>query len=108
MIGATLFPFRLKSRLPAAVRTFAPSLLLGGSLLTWALMAGAATSSVVTVQVLSAPGARIIAGPDLTIDKRHTAQFTVGQPGLYQLIVRNIGTGSTAGSITVNDTLPSG
>ena len=46
--------------------------------------------------------------PDVTIDKRHTAAFTVGQSASYTIVVRNIGTGSTVGAVTVRDTLPLG
>ncbi len=50
-----------------------------------------------------------IAGtPDLTIDKRHTTRFVVGQPGVYTLVVRNIGNDVSAGPITVRDSLPAG
>ena len=45
--------------------------------------------------------------PDVTLDKRHTAAFTVGQNGVYTLVVRNIRTAST-GAVTVLDTLPAG
>ncbi len=48
------------------------------------------------------------ASPDLTIDKRHTVGFDVGANGTYTLVVRNIGTGATSGTITVRDTLPAG
>jgi choice-of-anchor C domain-containing protein len=51
-----------------------------------------------------------IAGlPDLTINKTHSGNFTQGQVGAtYALTVTNIGTGSTVGTVTVADTLPSG
>ena len=29
--------------------------------------------------------------PDVTIDKRHTSAFTVGQSAVYTIVVRNIG-----------------
>ncbi len=47
-------------------------------------------------------------GPDLTIDKRHTQNFTVGQNGTYTIVVANVGTAATTGAITVRDTLPAG
>src|SRR3989442_1496027 len=46
--------------------------------------------------------------PDVTIDKRDTTPFTVGQTGLYTIVVRNLGTAATTGVVTVRDTLPSG
>ncbi len=46
--------------------------------------------------------------PDLTIDKRHTANFSVGANGTYTLVVRNVGSAATSGTITVRDTLPAG
>ncbi len=46
--------------------------------------------------------------PDLTLDKRHTANFVHGQTGTWTLVVRNLGTGATAATTTVVDTLPSG
>lgn len=46
--------------------------------------------------------------PDLALEKRHTTGFRVGQPGTYTLVVRNIGTGPTSGTVSVLDTLPAG
>jgi uncharacterized repeat protein (TIGR01451 family) len=47
--------------------------------------------------------------PDLTITKSHTGSFTQGQTGAsYTLTARNVGAASTAGIVTVTDTLPSG
>ena len=48
------------------------------------------------------------AGPDLALDKRHTGSFTVGRNGVYDFVVRNVGSGMTSGAITVTDTLPAG
>lgn len=46
---------------------------------------------------------------DLTISKTHTGNFTQGQNGAtYTITVTNSGTGSTAGVVTVTDTLPAG
>ena len=46
-------------------------------------------------------------GPDLTIAKTHTGNFTPGQSGAtYTISVANIGTASTSGAVTVTDTLP--
>jgi len=46
---------------------------------------------------------------DLTIDKRHSGNFTQGQTGAqYTIEVRNSGTGTTSGAVTVVDTLPAG
>lgn len=46
---------------------------------------------------------------DLAIEKSDGGvTFTVGQNGTYTLKVKNIGTGTTTGPITVTDTLPAG
>ena len=45
---------------------------------------------------------------DLTIAKSHTGDFTRGSTGTYTMTVNNIGAGSTSGTITVVDTLPTG
>ncbi|MCS6902830.1 MAG: hypothetical protein NZO41_00925 [Candidatus Bipolaricaulota bacterium] len=46
--------------------------------------------------------------PDLTVNKTHTGDFIVGTNGTYTITVTNIGSGSTAGTVTVTDTLPTG
>src|SRR5439155_755094 len=46
--------------------------------------------------------------PDLTLDKRHTGAFAVGQTGDYTLVVHNAGTVATLGATTVTDVLPAG
>ena len=49
------------------------------------------------------------AGPDLTITKTHTGNFTQGQTGAtYTITVSNDGGAATTGAVTVTDTLPSG
>ncbi len=45
---------------------------------------------------------------DLTIDKRHGVPFVVGSNGTYTIVVTNVGTLPSVGTITVLDTLPSG
>ena len=45
---------------------------------------------------------------DLALAKSHTGVFTVGQPGVYTLVVSNVGSAATTGAITVADTLPAG
>jgi len=46
--------------------------------------------------------------PDLTISKTHAGDFTQGQIGAtYTLTVTNAGLATTAGTVTVTDTLPS-
>jgi uncharacterized repeat protein (TIGR01451 family) len=59
------------------------------------------TGTAVTPVVV--PGA-----PNLALAKSHSGNFAVGQPGTYTLAVTNTGTGSTTGTITVTDTLPTG
>ncbi|QIL69905.1 DUF11 domain-containing protein [Diaphorobacter sp. HDW4B] len=47
--------------------------------------------------------------PVLVIDKQATpSAFAVGGRGLYTITVKNTGTGSTSGVITVTDTMPAG
>jgi uncharacterized repeat protein (TIGR01451 family) len=47
--------------------------------------------------------------PDLTITKTHSGNFTQGQTGAsYSLTVKNVGTASTNGMVTVQDSLPAG
>ena len=47
--------------------------------------------------------------PDLTLSKSHTGNFTQGDTGdTYTIIVTNIGTAASSGTVTVTDTLPAG
>src|SRR5262249_39597727 len=49
------------------------------------------------------------AAPDLSISKTHAGSLTPGQTAAYAIVVSNgPGTASTAGSVTVSDTLPTG
>ncbi|MBP8136751.1 MAG: DUF11 domain-containing protein, partial [Candidatus Eisenbacteria bacterium] len=50
----------------------------------------------------------VLGAPNLTIDKRHTAPFTAPGAGTYTMVLTNIGTLPTSGTITVRDTLPTG
>jgi uncharacterized repeat protein (TIGR01451 family) len=50
----------------------------------------------------------INAGPNLTIAKSHTGNFTQGQTGTYTLTVTNTGASPTNGTVVVTDNLPSG
>jgi len=45
---------------------------------------------------------------DLSLSKTHTGIFTAGTQGVYNLTVTNKESTATSGTITVNDTLPSG
>ena len=45
----------------------------------------------------------VTGGPDVTLDKRHTVDFTAGQPGTWHFVVRNVGSTATTGAITVRD-----
>ncbi len=47
-------------------------------------------------------------GADLSLTKTHTGNFIPGNNGNYTLTVRNGGPGTTAGTITLTDTLPAG
>jgi uncharacterized repeat protein (TIGR01451 family) len=52
---------------------------------------------------------RVIAdGPDLTLTKRNSGDFTVGVNGRYIFRISNIGAGPTTGMISVVDTMPLG
>ncbi len=50
----------------------------------------------------------VLGAPNLTIDKRHTAAFVAPGAGTYTMVLTNIGTLPTSGTITVRDTLPAG
>ncbi len=47
-------------------------------------------------------------GPDLSVSKTHSGNFTVGANGVYTLTVANIGSAASSGTVTVTDTLPTG
>jgi uncharacterized repeat protein (TIGR01451 family) len=50
-----------------------------------------------------------VTGPDLQASKTHTGTFLRGQTGaLFVIGIANVGTGDTAGVVTVTDTLPTG
>src|SRR5215510_7776600 len=58
---------------------------------------------------LGAAAGSASAQPNLVIVKLHTNPFTQGQVGAsYLIAVHNFGTGPTAGTVTVTDTLPAG
>jgi uncharacterized repeat protein (TIGR01451 family) len=46
--------------------------------------------------------------PKMTVTKTHTGRFTVGATGVFNLLVKNLGTGPTTGTTTVVDSLPNG
>ncbi|MEO5618881.1 MAG: hypothetical protein ABIS67_14025, partial [Candidatus Eisenbacteria bacterium] len=50
----------------------------------------------------------VISAPDLTVNKTHNGNFTVGSNGTYTITVTNVGSAATSGAITVTDTLPAG
>ena len=47
-----------------------------------------------------------ISAPDLTLALAHTGELLAGQPITFTITVSNVGSGATAGMITVTDTLP--
>ncbi len=62
-----------------------------------------------TVNNTSSNGTAISGMPDLTITKTHSGNFTQSQTGAtYTIIVTNSGTGTTNGTVTVTDTVPTG
>ncbi|MGZ5483432.1 MAG: beta strand repeat-containing protein [Pyrinomonadaceae bacterium] len=47
--------------------------------------------------------------PDLTVNKSHSGNFTLGQTGAtYSIVVTNSGSATTSGTVTMTDTLPTG
>jgi uncharacterized repeat protein (TIGR01451 family) len=46
--------------------------------------------------------------PTLAVTKSHTGNFIVGQIGIYQIAVSNVGKVATVGTVNVSDFLPSG
>ena len=53
--------------------------------------------------------ANVNADPDLTITKKHTGNFLIGQTGAtYTITASNVGGGASSGTVTVIDTLPAG
>jgi uncharacterized repeat protein (TIGR01451 family) len=50
----------------------------------------------------------VTATPNLALVKRAVGTFTVGQPGTFQLVVRNTSLSPTTGTTTLIDTLPTG
>ncbi len=55
--------------------------------------------------LFSQPGEALQAVPDLIITKTHTADFVILEPSEYFINVKNIGTGTVSGTITVTDIL---
>ena len=100
-------------------------LAVGGSVTYTATCAvsAAATGTLVNTATIFAPGTAveaniadnsatdsdaIVPGPDLTIAKSHTGNFTQGQTGTYTLTVSNTGGSPTSGPVTVTDNVPIG
>ena len=50
----------------------------------------------------------VTAAPDLTVNKSHTGNFTVGAPATYTIAVSNAGSAATTGTVTVTDVQPAG
>lgn len=50
----------------------------------------------------------VVGTPDLALTKTHTGHFVMGSDADYRLVVRNVGTASTVGYISVTDTLAVG
>jgi uncharacterized repeat protein (TIGR01451 family) len=69
---------------------------------------GRLTSASVTSQAPAPPPPPPPLIPDLTISKTHFGNFVQRQTGAYSIVVTNAGAASTAGMVTVSDTLPSG
>jgi len=79
-----------------------------------AIVPAGPTSGSISVRTLggtaTSSGSFIVtteAGPDLTILKTHTGNFIQGDTGdTYTIIVTNVGTAASSGTVTVSDTLP--
>ncbi len=72
---------------------------------------GTAGVTVTNAQIAQGSGVQSGAGciPDVTIVKSHASAFVRGAAVSYQIVVSNVSTfGSTAGLVTMNDTLPLG
>src|ERR1700688_3590754 len=69
--------------------------------------AGLLVVGVEVAVLLALPStARAQAGPNLAIAMSHTGNFTVGQNGIYTIVVSNIGGGAaSSGLIAVSDTI---
>jgi uncharacterized repeat protein (TIGR01451 family) len=91
------------------------------SVLTLTVSVGAASvPSVINTATVSTAGdtnpandtssdtTTVLGIPDLSILKSHTGNLAVGANGVYTLAVTNVGNGSTTGTITITDTLPTG
>ena len=73
--------------------------------------AGAAGTSVTNASISSTSGTQSGAQctPDMTLGKSHVGSFTRGSTASYTVPVSNISPyGSSSGTVTVNDTLPTG
>ena len=71
-----------------------------------ATIAGGGSTSTIT----ASDPTTIIAAPVLAVAKSHTGNFTQGQAGVWNINVSNTAaaSGVTSGTVTVNDTLPTG
>ena len=81
----------------------------GTQILNTAVLSSKDENGIDYTSVASAPAAVVVRGvPDVTIDKSHTGMFVRGQQGTFSLIVSNVGGRPTAGSVTIDDTMPAG
>lgn len=71
--------------------------------------AGTSSATATSAQITGAQSG-VNCTPDLVIVKSHAGNFTRGTNGLCTLLVTNSGpvSGTTSGTVTVNDTLPAG
>ncbi len=73
------------------------------------LTSSASTAADQVSAIQAAPVSIAVTCPDLTITKHHAGDFLQGQKGAqYSLTVSNVGDGTTAGPVTVVDSLPAG
>ena len=84
-----------------------PATTVNGFQPTCASCGGGAPTADLAIFVLTPQDGTSV--PDLTVTKAHSGNFTQGQTGAqYTITVKNSGTGSTVGAVTVVDALPSG
>ena len=80
----------------------------GATITNSSYSAGGDPAAPVTGPPISTTVTAVVAGPDLSIQKTHTGNFTVGTNGQYTINVTNVGGASTSGVITITDILPTG
>lgn len=76
------------------------------NLTTTAVVSGGGETNTANNTATHGAAAEQGGSPDLTLSKAAAGTFVRGEPGLYVLGVRNVGSAPSAGTITVTDTVP--